>query len=139
MNKIIPIQAVKLDEIFDLLRIVFSMYAESFANIICQTRVAKVEFDMEDISVVCQRSKTAVLLNMNGVGLDGEVRAKARLGAVGFLEQEPLGGGLPATHFGNLFCLFFLERHEAVGLDDVGGRQFSNLGLGPGRRDFDGK
>ncbi|GKT77308.1 hypothetical protein ColTof4_09731 [Colletotrichum tofieldiae] len=128
------VEAVPGDELADFLLVVLGVDAEGLANVVGEARVAEVELDVEDVAVVGLGREAAVLLDGDGVRLDGQLGAERGLRAVGLLEGEALGGGLPVDELGGLLGLLLVEADEAVGLDGRGeGADDDVLGeLGPG-------
>ncbi|GJC96588.1 hypothetical protein ColKHC_05414 [Colletotrichum higginsianum] len=111
------VEAVPGDEFLDLGLVVLGMDAEGLANVVSEARVAEVELDVEDVAVVRLRREATVLLDGDGVRLDRQLRAERRLRAIGLLEGEALGGGLPINELRRLLRLLLVEADEAVGPD----------------------
>ena len=131
LDKVVRVEAISLDELEDLLGVVVGVDTKSLANVVGETGVTEIELNVEDVAIVVGGGETAVFLDLDGVGLDGEVRAELVLGAVGFLESEALGSRLPVLEAGGLLFLLLLEGDEAVGLDAVNKGSNSTLNLSP--------
>ncbi|TFB07002.1 hypothetical protein CCMA1212_000529 [Trichoderma ghanense] len=120
LDKLRGVEAVELDEGVDLLLVVLRMDAQGLADLVRETRVAKVELDVEDVTVVVRGRQTAVLLDPDGGGLDRELGTQRRLRAIGLLEDQALGGNLPVLELPGLFGLLLLERNKGIGLNVSG-------------------
>ncbi|ROW13432.1 hypothetical protein VPNG_04432 [Cytospora leucostoma] len=100
LDEVVAVEAVEVDEFLDLLGVVVRVDAERLANVVGNTGVAKVELDVEDVTVV--------------------VGAKAGLSTICLLEGEGLGGGLHAANLQVMLDLDLGVANEAGSLDYAG-------------------
>ncbi|SPQ23267.1 36e2a951-d464-403c-a585-ae5b8d13a663 [Thermothielavioides terrestris] len=120
LHEVVGVEPVEVDELENLLRVVVRVDAERLADVVGEPGIAEVELDVEDVAVIVERRESAVLLDVDGEGLDRKVGTQVDLRAVRLLEDEALGGFLPAVELQRRLRLVLLEGHKAGRLQPLG-------------------
>jgi hypothetical protein len=117
LNDLIGVETVPLNELVDLSLVVLCVDTESLTDSVSNTRVTKIELDVEDVTVVILRCETATLLDVNNTGLKAKIRTDLVRRAKGLLESKALGCDLPILEQGRRLGLDTVKGSEAVDVD----------------------